>query len=380
MSPPRSGVGTTLVAPSVEPAPPRAEPEPRPLRILHVLEPGIGGVPEWVRLVSGAQRAMGHEVRQFGGPESHDPRFATSWRRPDRFTAALRAVRRTVQEFRPDVVHTHSFFGGLTRRLDLGDALVAHQPHCWVGSRAGGRGDLIGMAAERSLARRTDIVLYADESEADVATEHSITTPSTTVGVPYDVARFVPVTAPRSPDRPVVLCVGRIARQKGQDLIVPRWEEAIGSAATLVLLGGEASGQLSPNVRVEPMQDPRAWIARASLAVAPSRWEGRSIAVVELLASGIPVVSFDLPSMRHLLTERGMPPAGAVVDQFDVDALLGAVGERLDRPDLLTRESVAGPRRVIHCRPAVVADAVVRAYRTALEPNRVASAMREPVG
>jgi glycosyltransferase involved in cell wall biosynthesis len=167
-------------------------------------------------------------------------------------------------------------------------------------------------------------------------------------------------------DRPLVVCIGRFSRQKGQDLIVDRWHDRLGRLADLVLVGADSASRPYPSVFIEPYQDPLPWLERASLAVAPSRWEGRSIAILELQAAGIPVVAFDIPSMREILVAGDDEPGGAVAPAFDVEALLQLVEDRLTDQVLLDADSAAAPRRAASATPEAVAAATLRAYETAL--------------
>src|SRR5205085_2680367 len=80
--------------------------------------------------------------------------------------------------------------------------------------------------------------------------------------------------------------------------------------------------------------------AAADVVVAPSRWEGMALTVLEAMARGRSVVASDVPGVRESLHGE----AGAVVPAEDAGALARAIGERLLDPDLAWTEGAAGRR------------------------------------
>ncbi len=103
---------------------------------------------------------------------------------------------------------------------------------------------------------------------------------------------------------PVVLAIGRLRPQKNLDLLI----DAVGLARAsrrlrLVLLGGgapEEQARLAARAAAAGLGDDFllagetgnvfAWLARATVFALPSRWEGSSMALLEALAVGTPVV------------------------------------------------------------------------------------------
>jgi glycosyltransferase involved in cell wall biosynthesis len=53
-------------------------------------------------------------------------------------------------------------------------------------------------------------------------------------------------------------------------------------------------------------EDPRPWLATATLYVQPSLSEGASNAVLEAMAAGVPIVASDVGGMRELLGNTGV--------------------------------------------------------------------------
>jgi glycosyltransferase involved in cell wall biosynthesis/O-antigen/teichoic acid export membrane protein len=141
---------------------------------------------------------------------------------------------------------------------------------------------------------------------------------------------------------PDVLFVGRLEiAQKGLDLLVRAWALAAPRiGGDLVVAGGGpdeprlrelvAQAGLTDRVRYAGWVDEPAAIAlmaAARLVVMPSRFETFGMVAVEALATGTPVVAFDIDALREVL------PAGCTrtVPAFDVeayaDALVAAYGD-----------------------------------------------------
>jgi glycosyltransferase involved in cell wall biosynthesis len=139
---------------------------------------------------------------------------------------------------------------------------------------------------------------------------------------------------------PVLIGVGRLTRQKDfptlihafalvraarecRLLVVGEGEERPALAALVAALGLGASVRL-----VGHQRNPYPHMARASLLVLSSRWEGLGNVLVEALALGTPVVSTDCPSGPRELLQGGR--YGRLVPPGDPPALAEAILHTLD--------------------------------------------------
>jgi GalNAc-alpha-(1->4)-GalNAc-alpha-(1->3)-diNAcBac-PP-undecaprenol alpha-1,4-N-acetyl-D-galactosaminyltransferase len=142
---------------------------------------------------------------------------------------------------------------------------------------------------------------------------------------------------PASVDREALIVgVGRLTRQKGFDLLLRSFAEVAPSfdGWRLVIIGeGEERAnllQLREDLlltdRVElvgQITDVATWMARASLVVQPSRFEGFPNAVMEAMGMGAAVICADCPSGPADLIEDGVN--GRLVPVDDVAALARAM-------------------------------------------------------
>ena len=147
------------------------------------------------------------------------------------------------------------------------------------------------------------------------------------------------------PDVPVVVCVGRIAPQKAQDVLIAAWKRVgvelpearcvlVGEGPDRDRLEATAPGSVSFVGRVA---DPRDWYAAANVVVLASRYETNPLAVLEAMASARCVVVSDVPSVCEPL------PAGstAAVPVDDPAALAEALLARLLNPRRAAAEAEA---------------------------------------
>ncbi len=125
------------------------------------------------------------------------------------------------------------------------------------------------------------------------------------------------------PGGPVAIYSGRLAPEKGPDVLLDAWAEArrLSVAGTLCLVGegpdlaalraravrlGVAGSVRFPGA----CTDVAAWLRAADAFVLPSRAEGLSVALIEAMACGLPVVATDVGGTRDAAGEGALlvPP------------------------------------------------------------------------
>lgn len=340
------------------------------LTVLHVAQPREGGVAGYVLAACLDQLARGWDVTVAcpdGGLLPDDLLRAgvrrVRWpavRSPNaEALAETMRLRAIVERVRPDVLHLHASKAGLAGRLRRQRRLpVLFQPHGWSWLAVDGPLRSATLAWERAAARWTDLFLCVGDAEAEQGRASGVRGRYAVVRNGVDLSRFRPATehdradARRAlgldPVAPLAVCVGRVTRQKGQDVLLAAWPEVLRRcpSARLAMVG---DGDQLPVLQSRPVPgvtwagastDVRSWLAAADVAVFPSRWEGLSLTVLEAFATARGVVVSDIPGLAEVVT----PDVGARVPAEDPAALAAAVGDRLTSPYLTRRESAAAAR------------------------------------
>jgi glycosyltransferase involved in cell wall biosynthesis len=343
----------------------------RPLDVLMVSQPVNYGVAVFVRQLTEAAVAAGHHVTVAcpgadKGPLAGWIRSAGAKhevlnmaRQPGpRDVLDLWSIRRLARG--RDVVHLHSSKAAALGRaagLSLGrrrPAIVV-TPHYWswlVGGRLAGLYRWI----ERILARRCDAIVAVSRREASEGRATlRVTDHITLIHNGVDRDRFSPdgVRADRDLGSPLIVCVGRLSEQKGQDLAIRALARLSDRTARLRLVGNEsASGErdrletlatsLGVADRIEwrgQVTDAAPELRAADIVVAPSRWEGMSLVFLEAMACGAALIVADVSGSEVV------EDAGVIVPTDDPKALADAIERLLTDPALRGRLGEAARER-----------------------------------
>lgn len=344
----------------------------RVMRVLHIAQPLDAGVPRVAGDLVADQIRRGWEVT-VACPQESDLRGSAEnagarhlpWeakRAPGpSVSGEVRRLAVLVGEAEPDLVHLHSAKAGLAGRLAIrGRHTTLFQPHAWSFEAVGGPLRSATVVWERAAARWASVTVCVSEDERRRGESVGVGGPFAVVPNGVDLSSWQPAgraerTAARRElglhDGPLVLCVGRLSEQKGQDLLLKAWAlvAPMAPAAGLALVGdGPARAELEsaapPGVRFAGKRDDvDVWVAAADVVVFPSRWEaGLPLVAMEAMARGRSVVAADVAGVREGL-EGG---CGAIVPIESPRPLADALIERLLEPALLAREGTAGRRRV----------------------------------
>ncbi|CAL9425593.1 Alpha-maltose-1-phosphate synthase [Streptomyces sp. enrichment culture] len=343
-------------------------------RVLHLTQPVDGGVARVVTDLARAQLAAGLHV----AVACPDGSLAAALRslgadvRPWRATRSpgpslggeVRRLARVIEDVRPDLVHAHSAKAGLAGRLAVrGRIPTVFQPHAWSFEAVGGVTAALALGWERWAARWAARVVCVSEAERRRGESAGIRGRWAVVPNGVDPDRFRPgrpgaavrssLLADAGPQDPLVVCVGRLCRQKGQDVLIAAWDRLAEQVpgARLVLVGDGPDRArlraLAPaSVRFAgAVADASDWYRAADVVVLPSRWEGMALAPLEAMACGTPVVVTDVDGAREVL-----PPALAphcLVPPEDPVALAGAVAALLLDPALRASAALRGRAHVV---------------------------------
>jgi glycosyltransferase involved in cell wall biosynthesis len=247
-----------------------------------------------------------------------------------------------------DVVHLHSSKAaalGRVAALSIGRGnrpVVVMTPHYWSWL-VGGRWSGLYRWIERTLARRCDAIVAVSEREAvEGRVVLGADAPVFLLQNGVDRTRFSPdgPRADRDADAKLIVCVGRLSEQKGQDVAVRAFAMLADRTARLRFVGGESSHgeqtrleQMATSLgvmdRIEwpgPVDDTAPEYRAADVVIAPSRWEGMSLALLEAMSSGAAIVATDVSGAE------AVGDAAVIVPPGDPKALASAIDSLLRDP------------------------------------------------
>ncbi|NNG35168.1 glycosyltransferase [Nakamurella aerolata] len=309
------------------------------MRILHVSQPVEAGVPQVVVDLVADEVSEGHQVHLACPADGTlGTRAAALGARVHRWEAVrdpgrsvlseARALRRIAESVDPDVIVLHSAKAGLAgrlRRLTRRRVPVVYVPHAW--SFEAGTGALAAAAGQWEIlaGRRTDVIVCVSADERVRGEQLGIGARMQVITNGIDLQRRQPAdrSAARRElglaDAPTVVCVGRLAEQKGQDLLLQLWPQVrrqVPDAQLLVVGDGPDRESLqrmvSDGVTLVGASDAvDRYYAAADVVALPSRWESTSLVAAEAMAAARPVVAFEVDGVSVLLGDTGrVIPAG----------------------------------------------------------------------
>src|SRR6266550_235600 len=247
-----------------------------------------------------------------------------------------------------DVVHLHSSKAAALGRVAAssigrrGRPVVVMTPHYWSWL-VGGRWSGLYRWIERRLARRCDAIVAVSEREAvDGRVVLGAGAPICVLPNGVDRTRFAPdgPRADRDHDAELIVCVGRLSEQKGQDVAIRALSMLADRTARLRFVGGESShgeqvrlermaASLGVKERIEwrgPVDDTAPEYRAADVVIAPSRWEGMSLALLEAMSSGAAIVATDVSGAE------AAGGAAVIVPPEDPTALAAGIDSLLRDP------------------------------------------------
>lgn len=343
------------------------------MNILLVTEPGVNGVFRYVEALAGHLLASGHSVHlaysdrrgsealfrlvaRIEGQGGRTLNLRVSNRPSAADLVALRSLRSFVRDLAPDLIHAHSAKAGVLAHLlpllgGAGGAPIIYHPHAYIGMRPQrGRLDFAYDAVERVLGRwSTTLVCSEDElrhalGRLGLPSDRVWTMPN---GV--DTDRFAPAPDPTArralrlrlglPEDALILgSMGRASAQK-DPLTLYRAFAAARATRPDIHLFHVGEGELDAEVeRLIDELDLREHVTRLPYLATPadfyqavdgfiltSRYEGFSLALLEALSAGLPLILGDAPGNRDLLR---LPLSHAwVAPPGDIPAFADAIGE-----------------------------------------------------
>ncbi len=182
------------------------------------------------------------------------------------------------------------------------------------------------------------------------------------------------------PAERIALCVARLERVKGIDLLIHAFARIQGGQRLVIIGDGSEMeplraliARLGAAERIEllgakPHDEIPQWINAADLLVLSSRTEGWPNVLMEAFSCGKPVAAFRVGGVPEIVNS---PALGILVEPGDVEGLSAAIEQGLQRPwdPALIRERVQGRSW------CVVSDELHQALRQVLERRKAVSSL-----
>ena len=251
---------------------------------------------------------------------------------PRNDVAARAELRALIAEYRPDVIHTHTFKAGLVGRSLPHRAPLVHTFHGHLFDDpdfSGPKAHVIA-AIERALAPRADALVTVGERVAsDLLQRH--------IGVPMQYSSIAPGVDPLAlPDRAdarthlelpadavVVAWLARVTAVKAP-LRVVALARAFPDSVFVMGGGGDMLEQIREqapsNLRVLGWADAAAVYAAADIALSTSTNEGMPVSLIEAQLAGLPVVATDVGGVSEVVRDS---VTGLVVEPAGLHEALG---------------------------------------------------------
>jgi len=291
---------------------------------------------------------------------------------PLRDLRAAQAIRRTLEAFRPDVVHTHSAKGGMLGRMVAWSEQVPAVVHTVHGAPFHQYQSPLARdffrRCERWAAQRCHHLISVADAMTDLMVTAGVAPREkfTTIYSGMDVEPFVRASQHRQRIRlryaiqPEHVVIGKIARLfhlKGHDDLIVAAKSVIQTHPQVrFLLVGDGILRSSLEARiaswglsehfiftglVAPDEVP-AMIGAMDALVHTSYREGLARALPQALLAGLPAVSYDIDGAREVVISN---ETGLLVPPGDTDALAAALSQLVADKDLRNRLGRAGQSR-----------------------------------
>jgi len=276
---------------------------------------------------------------------------------PFGFIKAYKSVRLLINEFKPDVVHSHMVHANIFSRLIR---LTTHIPKliCTAHStNEGGRGRILSY---RLTDRLCDINTNVSQEAVDAFVQQGAVPAGRMIamhnGIDTDHFRYSSISRMRlraelglADNIPLLLAVGRLTAAKDYPSLLTAFSALPSSFdnSRLVIIGvGEGEENIKASVIQQGLservhflglrRDVNEWMSVADVFVLSSAWEGFGLVVAEAMACERMVVATDCGGVKEVVGDAGflVPPRDS---QLLADALVKALSLSMAEKDKLTK-------------------------------------------
>lgn len=252
-------------------------------------------------------------------------------------TSAVRALRRLVLDFCPDIVHVHTVaacvIASAVRRIPGGPdfAIVATMHNVYQRSSA--------------LMATADMTVGVADTVSQIVRSrrwHSPMVETVVNGVVASPRRVGDPTGELDLGPRSVVTVGAVSQRKGADVLLDAFESLAGTRTDLHLwyvgnldwedfVARASSSQFADRIHFAGLsREPGAYLAAATVVAVASRREGLPLSLLEAREAGAAIVATETDGAREGLD---LGKAGILVPVGDAAALASALAEMVDSPE-----------------------------------------------
>ncbi len=274
---------------------------------------------------------------------------------------------------RYDIVHTHNtspqFFAAVAAKFMRRKPILVTTEHNTDNRR---RNNRLGRAADRWMYSRYDLVIAITKEVESCLLDHlngsSINTTVICNGI--DTKQFMSPIKQLTPDGPrTIVMVGAFREQKDQDTLI-RAMCHLPERFRLRLVGGDArlgncielaaNLGLADRVTFDGLRtDIPAVLEQADYVCMSTHYEGLSLAVVEGMCSGRPLIASDVRGVKDLVSG-----AGILFPEGNDHALAEAIMRLDSDPELYHTTALAGRERGLQYDISNMVDGYINAYNS----------------
>ena len=301
----------------------------------------VGGVPD-----EGEKDSL-HVVRQYGIEPIVIPDLSRSIN-PAKDRKAYRKIKSIIEQYKPDIVHTHASKAGLLGRLAakaLNVPVIVHTFHGHVFHSYFGKSKTeLFKRIERYLAKNsTGIVAISDLQKRELVGEHQITSADKVKVIPlgFQLEQFAEDFDEKrkavrnkyhiTNDEVAIAIVGRLAPIKDHDFFLEVIRKLkvktrhklrvfiVGDGSEYHRISDDIKKIKGDNVSIEMTSwilDIAGFNAGMDIMCLTSKNEGTPVSLIEAQATGIPVVSTDVGGVKDIVKDG---TAGFVINRDDIE-------------------------------------------------------------
>lgn len=299
---------------------------------------------------------------------------------------SYRILKRLSRREKFELLHCHSPIGGALARLAVKrehkqgvtkTVYTAHGFHFYKGAPK--KNWLMFYPVEKLCARLTDVLVTINREDYDLAQKKLRAGRVEYIpGVGIDIGKISSVSVDRREkkeffgipaDSPLILSVGEVNENKNHEVAIRALAKLTNTRAHYAIAGkGALEGhlmklclELGLEDRVHLLgyrEDVYEFYRAADLLVHPSYREGLPVAVMEAMASGLPVVASSIRGNEDLIDEGG----GILLLPNDVDGFAQAIDKLLSSVTVRTRMGEYNRNRSLEYSTDIINEALLKIY------------------